>query len=275
MTFLTYETSIGDGEPVFLYEFNRGGGLFRYTSCNKDVTTAGPITWTAIPIKDDGIPQSGNADEDFMTVTLPSTSDVPSLFSQTPPSQQMTLTIKAFHTSDPDLQVITIWIGTVSSCNIGPIGTAKLKCRTLDASFENDGVTVPWSRGCPYALYDPNTCKANKDDFVVNVTLAAVGSNVLTSGDFTAYPSPRFMGGFITWENTDGSTETRGIIVHDGNTATIMGYANGLVVGQTIKAYPGCLHTTLDCDTFFNDLPNYGGYPMMPGRSPFDGDPVY
>jgi hypothetical protein len=55
----------------------------------------------------------------------------------------------------------------------------------------------------------------------------------------------------------------------------MFGLADGLYYGLAVNAYPGCNRTTTECVDKFDNLDNYGGVPDLPGKSPFDGDPVF
>ena len=50
---------------------------------------------------------------------------------------------------------------------------------------------------------------------------------------------------------------------------------DGLRVGQDVVAYPGCARTIAICQSKFNNAPNFGGVPGLPGKSPFDGTPIF
>jgi hypothetical protein len=64
------------------------------------------------------------------------------------------------------------------------------------------------------------------------------------------------------------------------NTATDVGSiaafgdTSDLFPGMTITVYPGCQRTTAACESFQN-RDNYGGFELMPGKSPFDGTPFF
>ncbi|MGP1665642.1 MAG: phage BR0599 family protein, partial [Rhodanobacter sp.] len=72
-----------------------------------------------------------------------------------------------------------------------------------------------------------------------------------------------------------GALERRGIDEHLGKQLRLLGKSDGLLEGMDVKAYPGCQRTSAVCAAKYNNLLNYGGYPHLPGKSPFDGDPLY
>lgn len=60
------------------------------------------------------------------------------------------------------------------------------------------------------------------------------------------------------------------------NVGTIQAFGDTSEIhpGMIITVYPGCQRTIAACETFSN-LDNYGGFPFMPGKSPFDGTPFF
>ena len=48
-----------------------------------------------------------------------------------------------------------------------------------------------------------------------------------------------------------------------------------LTVGDTVKAFAGCNHTTEVCDGKFANLLNYGGFPFIPQKNPMDGTIIF
>ncbi|UJB18766.1 MULTISPECIES: phage BR0599 family protein [Lysobacter] len=71
------------------------------------------------------------------------------------------------------------------------------------------------------------------------------------------------------------SQHLRGIRSHVGERLVLLGAGDGLRIGQAIIAYPGCGRSMAICHGKFNNAPNYGGAPGLPGKSPFDGTPIY
>jgi hypothetical protein len=49
----------------------------------------------------------------------------------------------------------------------------------------------------------------------------------------------------------------------------------GLAAGTTVTLFPGCDHTLATCSGKFSNTANYGGFPFMPTKNPFGGDPIY
>jgi uncharacterized phage protein (TIGR02218 family) len=272
MTFNVIETSHDEGRPIFLYAFKLGAATFRYTSGDADVTIDG-YKWRAEAISDNGVKLTGEATTDGLEITAPSSIAPVQMFLGTPPSQAIMVSI--FHYHEDDNEAVLGYIGEVMQVNQPEPGKAIITCDTISASMQRDGLRLAWQRNCPYAVYDEKTCKASKAAHQINATVYDVVGNVVAFSGMDDVENGTLDGGFIEWEHPSRGTEFRAIEKQIGNTCEMFGLGDGLYYGLAVKAYPGCRRTTADCTDKFNNLDNYGGVPDLPGKSPFDGDPVF
>jgi uncharacterized phage protein (TIGR02218 family) len=272
MTFNVIENSNDDGRPIYLYAFTAGAATWRYTSSDADVTIDG-YRWTAVPISDDGAKITGDANTDTLTITAPSTIAPAQLFIGTPPATVVMVHIRYYH--EGDNESILGYVGEVQQVNQPTPGTAKISCDTISASMKRDGLRLTWQRNCPYMLYDQTTCRADKTQHKLDlVVFDIVGVDVQFSG-MDDVDDGVFDGGYIEWDHPARGTEYRTIERQIGTVCSMFGLADGLYYGLAVRAYPGCRRNVEDCTNKFNNLDNYGGSPDLPGKSPFDGDPVY
>lgn len=271
MAYNQLEISTDNGQPIYIYEFRLNDNYWRYTSAAKDVQLLGQ-TWIAIPMEDDGIRQTSDAQSDSLNVLMPQSATVVDLFRGTPPINKMTLKIRRFHRGDDEAAIC--YVGEVLQVDTSNAAAAKVTCNTLSASMEQNGLRLSWSRSCPHALYN-SSCRVNPADFVVEATIQGIGVNDIESGDLARFGEDYFAGGYIEWTDKVRGVERRAIQAHSRSRIEIFGTIGGLSGGMIIKVYPGCARTTASCKGKFNNLANYGGIPSMPGRSPFDGNPVY
>lgn len=269
MTFDAREVSTYGGAPVGLYEFVRGPVTWRYCTADRDLIVGGN-PYKAVAISDSGIPQSGDPSSDDVTVEMPAGEAVPALFRGTPPTDPITLTIRRMHYGDTDSRVF--WVGTIAAVQRAPdeLG-CKIVCKNLAASFEADGVRLTWTRGCPYVLYDLATCKVAKASFRITSTVSATSGRYVTAPSCALHAADEFSGGWIEWTTPDGVIERRGVSRHEGASLFLYGLADGVPVSGSVFVYFGCNRTPDRCRSKFNNLPNYGGFPALPGVSPFDG----
>lgn len=268
------EYSNEGGRPLFLYEFELGNKIWRYTAADSAVSANGNL-YTPVYITDDGVKQTGESQTDAFTVSLDFTLPVAQLFQTTPPITPITVRRLVKH--DGDDEAVINYVGFVTQVNAGSTpGVAEIQCITLSPTMQRNGVRLTWSRNCPYALYDGSTCKVNKANYATRAVIESAGSGIIRAAAFAQRPDAWFSGGFIEWvDSYTGALERRGIDEHAGNEIRMLGKSDGLVAGLNVVAYPGCPRTSEACNSQFNNMANYGGYRHMPGTSPFSGDPIY
>lgn len=267
MSFAQKENSNYSAEPISLYEFTTETKSWRYCSDIDDFDLDGVI-YTGSPVFDSGTSQSGEAEDDGITITIPRNSDFAAMFQGTAPAAEIWATVRRVQHGEQDAPIH--WIGTVSS--VKDVGSAKVEviCNILTASFNRNGLRLSWGRQCPHALYDRN-CRVNKALYAVAVQVTAVNGNTVTAPGLGGNGDNWFTNGFFEWQLASGLMDRRPIEKQVGNVITVLGTADGVDIGDWIVAYPGCDRTTDNCLNKFNNLPNYGGVPHLPGKSPFDG----
>lgn len=270
MTYSDLTISTQDGQEIGLFEFRLGGIYWRYTSADEDKTfgldeDGNPAVWTAGAITRTAI-QQGGAEND-LEITLPRNLEIVSLFSPRPPSEITRLTVSSYHEGDAEAAIQ--WIGTVGNIiGINP-AEAKAVCRNIVASFERGGLRLTWGRQCPHPLYGPG-CWLDKADFAYPKEVATVTGNSFTVTVPEVPVEGSFAGGFVEWEREagTGTYERIGIESVSGDNLILFASSYGLEPGMAVTLYPGCPRTTEGC-LLFNNLPNYGGVPHLPGETLF------
>jgi len=271
MSYDALERSIESGRPVYLYQFSLGVIAWRFTSADETLFTNG-FTWVASAISDDGISQSGEPGSDTLTITMPSNTGPALEFMGTPPSRPIQIAILRKHEGDDE--AVVVYSGEISQVDFPAPGIASIACITTSATMQRDGLRLGWQRLCPYALYDPHTCKVDKSAYAVDCVINAVSGSDIAVSTTGGHESPYFNGGFIEWFDAIRGYESRMIEQQSGIVFLMFGPTDDIPVGSAAKLYPRCARTTTACAAF-NNLLNYGGCPFMPGKSPFDGTPVF
>ena len=276
-TFLDRENSNYGGQPIALYEFRRGGTEHFYASCDHDIIASGNL-YVATPISDEGVNQKGTAVTDAFEMTVPDDMTVAQWFVNTPPSDIIYVVIRRYHYGDS--QAVIIWLGQVVSVTFGNENTAKITAQAVSISLRRGGLRLSWQRGCPHALYDQN-CRVDKAAYAVSGTITAMDINSITvtpgtgqAFDVNAY----WPGGIIEWMIGPNITEKR--LIEDVASVSSgrffpFGFNDGFSIGLAVTIYPGCKRVSSWCDGYFRNIENYGGFPWMPTKSPYDGDPVF
>lgn len=271
MTFDARETSIEGGQPLRLYEFRRGLIRWRYTDADRPITFLGE-TFQTLAISDDGIRYSGETSADVLKVTVPWSNPVARLYRGIPPSEDIELWVRDMHYGDTE--AIIQWIGSIQTVQFPSPERAVIVCQNVTATLDRPGLRLGYERGCVHALYDHN-CKVDREEFVVAATIEALNGLQVSSAVLDTFADGWFNAGYIEWDLTLGEVETRAIEIHVGSTIQLMGGTQGLSLEQLVRFYPGCARIAEVCNNKFNNLPRYGGIPHLPGRSPFDGNPLF
>ena len=271
MSFDQIERSNYDGKPVVLYEFTLGESVWRYAGAQNDIEIGG-VLYEALPIAHEGYSMSGNPDEDDLSIRISLRAAVTSLFNGTPPSRSLQISVRTVHFGDEEAPVV--WSGIVKSMKRVSTVEATFNCNSLLSTLNRNGLRLSWQRGCPHALYD-GLCRVNPDHYATAIQVQAVTGDHVESSGATALPNGYLNGGYLSFVSEHGVTETRAIEEHWQHRIRLLGLTDGIAVGQWIIVYPGCDRTSSTCVNKFNNLSNYGGFPHLPNKSPFDGDPVF
>lgn len=266
MSYAEFESSVEDGAPVRLYAFTLNTTTWRYNTTDRQVLTVDGNVWLPAAIEDDGVKQSGDNISDALTITSQSDIAPVQLWKLAPPSATTRIVISEKHIGDDEVYVQ--YVGEVRQISEGTIGTATIKCETLSASLEREGLRMVWQRSCPHMVYDHN-CRLSATANSVSAVVQTINGQELVVVGMPA-GSNDFTGGFIEWAHPIKGIERMAIEVQSNNVIAVFGFPTEIQVGMQITAYRGCNQTPAACKAFGNYL-NYGGFEYLPGKSPFDG----
>lgn len=267
MAFGTYEQSTESGRPIRLYRFTIGVRVWRYTSAATDLVIDG-YTWASTAMTDSGVRQNGEAASESLTIDGPNSIGPAVLFTNSAPPGELSVEILTKHVDDNDLQVV--YVGEVMQCNFPLPGQARLTCQSLSATMRRTGLRLTYQRACPFVLYDVLTCKVAESAWQLSGTVASIDGYTISVPALASVPDNKLAGGFLRWSDVEGLSRTLTIERQTGGTLVMFDDTSDLYPGATVYALPGCARTTDACKSF-NNIENYGGFPYMPGRSPFDG----
>lgn len=271
MSYDQIERSNYEGKPIMLYEFTLGSKVWRYTGGQNPINFNG-LVYQALGLAHDGYSLSGDPTSDDLSIRASAKVEISDLFNGTPPSDSIQVSIRTLHFGDDEAPVV--WSGIVKSMRRVSTVEVTFNCNSLLSTLNRNGLRLSWQRGCPHALYD-RQCRVNPADYATTVQVATVTGTSLTAGGLSTLGDGYLDGGFLSFTGQHGTTERRAIERHRGNRIDLLGATDGIVVGQMIIVYPGCNRTTAMCVSKFDNLDNYGGFPHLPNKSPFDGDPVF
>lgn len=271
MSFESRETSIAAGKPIRLYLFERGLLKWRVCNANRPVTYDGQ-EWLNRVIEDDGIRQTGEVSADVTKITAQGDLEAAAQFRPIAPNSEVAITIIDLHAGEILGRVR--FVGSVTDVTWPKRDRCEISILSINDSLEQTGLRLCWRRNCPHSVYDHN-CKVDQNAYRVGGVITAVGGITLQSNALSGYPDEYFAGGFLEWNIADGEMDRRGITHHTGNEITLLGPTTGLRPGLSVAFFPGCAGTIAICDAKFNNKDNYGGFPQLAGKSPFNGDPIF
>lgn len=266
MTYSTIEASLELGAPVELYEFRQGFDTRYMTTGLADVLYAGN-TYVPTAMRRGSIKQTTDMLKDSLSITFPRANSFVREFIGYAPDLVTSLTILRGHVGDGDYQVY--WKGRVVGSESSE-NEVSLECESVFTSLRRPGLRARFEYGCRHTLYQGG-CRLLKDTYAVTGTLVGVTGGIVEVSSAGAYANGYFTGGMFA--SPQGSL--RYVVGHSNSLLQLSRPIPDLVAGGTVTIYPGCDHTTETCKTKFSNLNNFGGFPFIPARNPFDGSSVF
>jgi uncharacterized phage protein (TIGR02218 family) len=263
-TYSGLETSTHGGRPVELYRFAHGAQIWTYSS-GPEIAYNGE-TYAAFPIGREDMQQVKELNKSSLEVLVPRTSELSLLYLAGNPEHVVTLTVFRTHVGASDGPVV-YWKGRIVTVDWPDNATAKLSCESVFTSLKRPGLRARYQRMCRHALYS-GQCGVDKDTFAVAGTVSAINAakTVLTVTAADALDDGWFTGGMV-------ETPTGGFLFVTAHTGSSITLANpcALVATNAVTLYPGCARNRETCKDKFNNILNFGGWPWIPTRNPFDG----
>lgn len=277
MTFDARETSISDGQPVELYEFQMGLEYWRFTSGDEDVTHDG-ATYLREVITSPRIEASVEIQRGNITLTVARTMPIAELFRIGQPPEIVLVVIRRIHRGETE--DATVWMGRVLNVNFSSDVSAEITCESIHSSLKRIGLRRPYQRNCPHVVYSQGDglCNADEASKRETASLTAVSGRELTSGIFGLHPDGYYAGGMVEWESSPGRVERRAISNSAAGVIVISYPFKGLPTGANVIVIPGCDHTLdgpFGCVNLHANSDNYGGQPYIPIINPFSGTSVF
>jgi uncharacterized phage protein (TIGR02218 family) len=266
MSYLGDEQSVHDSEPIELYEFTRGVLRYTYTSATEPVTFNSAV-FKPVTMQRTSLESSGELGRAGIVVTMPR--DIAFLLDYriAPPSEITTLTIYRKHRNAPDSEALIIWMGRILSLK-WPTSTIELNCEPIFTSMRRLGLRRQFSRNCGHVLYGPQ-CGVNATAYKGTGEVTALVGNIATVTIAGDNGNNYYSGGYVQYEY-DNRLERKMILRQIGLNLTLSGLPVGLTGGMTVEIFPGCDHTLATCKNKFANTLNYGGFPWIPTKNPFN-----
>lgn len=152
-----------------------------------------------------------------------------------------------------------------------------LKAENRFTELRRKGLSTVIQRPCRHSLYHSRGgygCGLNIADFEASGTLTALSGNTATVAAASSQADGYYSGGVFTWNG-----KRQFIVRHTGSTLVLLGPIPGLAAAQAlgnqpVSIAPGCDLSRATCNSKFNNLANFGGFPWA-DETPYDGKTLF
>lgn len=265
MSFDAQERSPYGGKPKEFYRFSRSASRWLYTSADQSETIATELYLPA-PIKRNEPSMDKETKHSTLTLTVPRDFPVAQLFRSYSPGSSIWLTVLRLQRGDTGTWLA--WKGKVRGASWNG-SVATLTCDPLDKAGSRLALRRSFGSTCDHDLYSQgsNRCQVLRASFTIGATIEAIVGDTLKSAAFATKPDGWWVGGDVIVATGD---DARMVIAHTGDTITLLSAFEGLSVGDALAISAGCDHSFATCGSKFSNTVNFGGWPFVPTKNPYD-----
>lgn len=272
MSYTDVDTSVQDGEPIWLFRYARGTKVWRQTSDAHDYV-ADDGTYEAVPGGHDcgDIESAADKIRNSPKDTVSRENEIAELFRVDPPTDVISVVIRETHRGTGFYAVR--FVGEVTGAEWKG-ASAELQYTSIVESANGPCLKLACSRGCQAMHYGPG-CNLDPDDWKHDTTIVSIdGLTVELASVNVDHP---YQGGTLLIEDDDGNIDRRMIESQDGTTLTLTRQLPvGVIATDAASALPGC-NRLIDghCLTVYDNTPNFRGLPHFAGKNPMDGKAMF
>jgi uncharacterized phage protein (TIGR02218 family) len=268
VTFSTIENSREDGNILELYEFRFGVETTRLTSYNRNIVFQG-VTWTATQISRSEVQNSTEQAINEIKIDLPLTNSIAAKYILNVPGRVGSIQIFRAHADDPSEETVLLFDGFISQASFDGALVATLSCSPSTSVFKRSGPRFNYQSLCNHILYDVR-CKILEAAFQFTGTvIVESGRTIEVAGLFAAEGADWAVSGFV--RSPAGSfDDARLVIAQSGDVLTLLNNFAIPAIGGSVDVFAGCDHSLAICESKFANVINYGGFPFVPIKNPFN-----
>ena len=285
MSYASIEASAAEGRPYFLYQFVEGDQVWRFTSRADVWISAGSggteILWEPAAVAHGDVVQTSEIERGRLELTWPLSQPFARRFLAPLGNTPVTLTIFRGHEQVLG-ETVAHWKGRVVGAEVEG-SRILLTCESVFSTLRRAGVRAKYQRLCRHALYGRG-CGLDIALSWLTGTVAAVSGNAVTIPEAAGQPDGWFRGGVLRYGAQLGF-----ITGHAGALLTLSRPMPELAAALAapeidpdtggplpvfVDIAPGCDLRAATCAAKFGNLPNFGGFPEIPGRNPFGGGSI-
>lgn len=221
-------------------------------------------------ITNSGISESREKSAGAISLTVLRDFPIAAMFKNGTPPCSINLRIFVRYPFGDAYAQLCMYVGRVRSVEFNDL-TATIQCQAITDVLQRPGLTQRFSRVCPYAWGDVETCGVDRNLWKWSgLTVEAISEDglTITCALLAERAEGYYNAGLVEFgDNPTGVAqvpqERRMVVSHVGNTIVLTSAIAGLAVGSKFSIYKGC-NRTLDACKSFNNAPNFGGFPYIP-----------
>lgn len=263
------ESSIESGQPIEFYVFTFGVDIIRLTSNNSNITFSG-VSYTATQIKRSSLQASTEDAINRLTVNMPLDNTVVQRFIGNVPGTRATIQVLRGHRNDGIEEAVLMFDGFITNVEMDGQLNAKIICKPQTAVFNRSGPLISYQGLCNHVLYDVR-CKITRGAFTYTGLASAVVGSVVTVNGLSVNGADWAVGGILQ-APTAAPEDRRLIVSQSGDDVTLLLPISFSILGSIVDVLAGCDHSLSICDSKFANVINYGGFPFVPTKNPFNSD---
>ncbi len=278
MSYNTKEISRQDGSPVELYDIALGSESWHFCS-GEDSFTIDMVDYTPLPAMREGVSIGQEERTTELAIILPASHEFVRKYIDVIPGTIATVTIRRFHRDDTDVEVISLFKGSVAAVKFDNNGaTASVGIAPFTDRISLSMPRFVYSSLCNAILGDQwctvdldagVTPDANAFPYTHVGTCSSVDILHLQVGGIVSagYPDNFFTAGRIVTPAGD----TRLIVKQTGNHVYVYVplFEGTALETHSLTLIVGCDHSATSCHGKFDNLEHFQGFPYVPSTNPF------
>ena len=263
---MTYETAVNseqDSSPIDLFYFvfsnaNAQVTTYAYADADRDIEVNGVVYQRAV-IKRDNFEKTDNAKKTKLQINTHQDLEVARLFTTFSPSGRMGVIVTQLESEDGG--VATLFRGTMVSVKFKK-RSAVLNCESGQVELLRQGLQRKYGASCPWLLYGAE-CGVSRAAHTQQLTMTPTADPRTYTTDYTGADANYFASGTL-----DVGGVRYLIVAHNGAEITLDQTPPEVITEGT--AFAGCLKSANVCTNKFSNIENFGGFPFVPDKSPFE-----
>ncbi len=266
-SFDTLESGLEGSRPIEIYNFALGAEEFFYTSSEDEITVDSDV-YAPEAIRRNSIVQGRDERNRQLEIRLPSDNAFAEKWKTRPPGLPGSVSVIRLQRDEvPTFTTRTlVFKGMVRAAQYPGDGLeAIIGVSSLEAVSQRPVPRFTFQSQCNHYLYDTG-CGVDADLHKFTGTVSVVSGSTITVPGAGAF-STNFPAGYV---KPTAQSDFRLIVAQSTDVFTLNIPFETSPLGQIIDCFKGCDHLIDgDCDTEFNNVIDFGGFPFVPTRNIF------